>query len=57
MTEEELNKKLKIAFLQGAKYHCHKEFGFTMWQSEQIEIMQEADERVKNKTLGIIKGE
>jgi len=28
-----------------------------MWQSEQIEIMQEADERVKNKTLGIIKGE
>ena len=57
MTEEELNKKLKIAFLQGAKYHCYKEFGFTMWQSEQIEIMQEADERVKNKTLGIIKGE
>jgi hypothetical protein len=47
--------KLKIAFLQGAKFWEYHKTGATMWQSDQEIVWKETDRRIKNKTLGIIK--
>ena len=46
--------KLKIAFVQGAKWWEYLQTGFTMWPSDRRTAEKEADRREKNGTLGVL---
>lgn len=49
------NPSLVIAFLQGAKWWEYKSRGFTMWQSDQSDALNEAEKKRANGTLGVDK--
>lgn len=53
MPDNHSDQELLIAFVQGAKWwEWHKE-GATMWNSDQAIAWRQAEERLKNGTLGI----
>ena len=50
--ETEINVKLVIAFIQGAKFWEYRQTGGTMWQLDQLKCAEEATNRLTKGTLG-----
>ena len=55
MSNDHSDDELLIAFVQGAQWWEWHKTGATMWQSDRDLAERQAEERLKNETLGINK--